>query len=65
MEREGGRRRRKHLNVISVKVFVRLCPFWSVLEEEEDKDGEKEGRRTDMVLYMRGLGRTEEEDEED
>ena len=32
-------------------------------EEEEDEDGEKEGRRTDKVLYMRGLRRTEEEDE--
>ena len=37
--------RRKHLNVISVtvlSVYVRLCPFCPLSEEEEDADWETE-----------------------
>ena len=59
--------RRKHLNVISVTVFVCLCPFMSVFVRFLRRMRMRIGRqRTEKELYMRGLRkrRTEEEGEE-
>ena len=57
--------RRKHLNVISVTVFVRLCPFLSVFVRFLRRRRMRMGRRrTEKELDMRGLRRTEEEEDE-
>ena len=59
---EGKRRMRKHLHVISVTVFVRLCPFMSVSVRfcsflRRRRRMRVGRRRTENVLYMRGLRR--------
>ena len=62
--RRVRRRRRKHLNVISVTVFVCLCPFMSVFVRFLRRMRMRIGRqRTEKELYMRGLSRTEEKED--
>ena len=44
-----------------MSVFVHFCPF----SEEEEEDAMRMGRRrTEKELYMRGLSRTEEEEDD-
>ena len=63
-KKEWSRMRRKHLNVISVTVFVCLSPFMSDFVRFLRRRRMRIGRwRTEKELYMRGLSRTEEKED--